>query len=243
MPEGPSILILREEVERFVGQKVQRAEGNARIDIAVLQGRTLTAVRSWGKQLLLELDGVTVRVHLLLFGSYAIDTRKDRPPRLSLGFASGEVNFYNCSVRLLEAPADTLYDWRSDTLSDQWDPALTLARLRDLPDMLICDAILDQQLFAGAGNIFKNEVLFRIRVHPLNTLGALPGEKLEELVAEVRQYAFDFLAWKKAHVLKQHWQAHRQHTCPRCAIPFSKAKLGRNQRRSYYCEHCQLRYG
>lgn len=242
MPEGPSILILREQAERFAGQRVQRAEGNAKIDIAGLQGRTLTAVRSWGKQLLLELDDVTVRVHLLLFGSYAIDARKDSPPRLSLGFANGELNFYNCSVRLLEAPAETLYDWRSDTLSEHWDPELALARLRDLPDMLVCDAILDQQLFAGAGNIFKNEVLFRIRVHPLSTLGALPAEKLEELVAGVRQYAFDFLAWKKAHVLRQHWQAHRQNDCPRCAIPFSKAKLGRNQRRSYYCERCQQRY-
>lgn len=243
MPEGPSILILREEAERFAGQVVRRVEGDAKVDLQRLQGRRLTAVRSWGKQLLLELDEVTVRVHLLLFGSYAIDARKDRPPRLGLGFDNGELNFYGCSVRLLDEPPELLYDWRSDTLSERWDPALALEKLRAMPDTQVCDVILDQEVFAGAGNIFKNEVLFRIRVHPLSTLGALPADKLQELVTQVRQYAFDFLAWKRAFVLKRHWQAHRQSRCPRCAIALSKAKLGRTQRQSYYCEQCQIRYG
>jgi len=124
-----------------------------------------------------------------------------------------------------------------------WDPALALDKLRAMPQTLVCDAILDQQVFAGAGNIFKNEVLFRIRVHPLSPLGALPADKPEELVAEVRQYAFDFLTWKKAFVLKQHWQAHRQNICPRCNVDLVKAKLGKSKRQSYFCERCQVRYG
>lgn len=40
--------------------------------------------------------------------------------------------------------------------------------------MVACDALLNQDLFAGSGNIIKNEVLFRIGVHPWSTLGALP---------------------------------------------------------------------
>ena len=42
------------------------------------------------------------------------------------------------------------------------------------PDTLVCDALLDQDLFAGVGNIIKNEVLFRTRVHPESTIGDLP---------------------------------------------------------------------
>jgi len=116
-------------------------------------------------------------------------------------------------------------------------------KLRAAPDTLACDALLDQDIFAGVGNIIKNEVLFRIRVHPLSTMGALPPAKLRALVQEARQYSFDFLEWKKAFTLKQHWLAHNQKTCPRCHIPFNKANLGRTNRRSFWCERCQKRYG
>lgn len=108
--------------------------------------------------------------------------------------------------------------------------------------MLACDALLDQDIFSGVGNIIKNEVLFRIRVHPLSTVGALPAPKLRLLVDEARQYSFDFLEWKRQYVLKQHWLAHAKRICPRCNIPFLKANLGRSNRRSFYCERCQKRY-
>ena len=109
--------------------------------------------------------------------------------------------------------------------------------------LLACDALLDQDVFAGVGNIIKNEVLFRIRLHPLSTIGALPSRKLGQLIREARQYSFDFLEWKQAFVLKKHWLAHTKRTCPRCQIPFLKAHLGRSNRRSFYCERCQVRYG
>ncbi|RYY72807.1 MAG: endonuclease, partial [Comamonadaceae bacterium] len=92
----------------------------------------------------------------------------------------------------------------------------------------------------GVGNIIKNEVLFRIRVHPLSTLGALPDDKLRELVREARNYCFDFLEWKKAFVLRKHWLAHTKRTCPRCHIPFHKGHLGLTDRRSFWCEGCQV---
>jgi endonuclease VIII len=92
------------------------------------------------------------------------------------------------------------------------------------------------------GNIIKNEVLFRIRVHPLSTIGALPAAKLRELVREARQYSFDFYEWKKAYVLRKHWLAHTKRICPRCDIPFVKGHLGTTQRRSFFCERCQVRY-
>ena len=93
------------------------------------------------------------------------------------------------------------------------------------------------------GNIIKNEVLFRIRLHPLSRIGALPAAKLRELVAQARQYSFDFYEWKKQFVLKKHWLAHTKRTCPRCHIPFHKGHLGSTQRRSFWCENCQIRYG
>jgi endonuclease-8 len=243
VPEGPSIVILREQAAGFAGKVIRHAEGNARIDMSRLQRRRVRAIRSFGKQLLIDLGDTAVRIHLLMFGSYRIDERKEAAPRLSLGFARGELNFYSCSVRLLDGPLDALYDWRADVMSDAWDPALARKKLRAMPQALVCDALLDQDVFAGVGNIIKNEVLYRIGVHPLSTVGALPPRKLRALVEQARVYAFEFLAWKKAFVLRQHWLVHNRSRCPRHDIPLQRAHLGKTHRRSFYCELCQKRYG
>ncbi|WP_213661841.1 DNA-formamidopyrimidine glycosylase family protein [Stutzerimonas stutzeri] len=244
MPEGPSIVILREEVAVFAGCTVTRAEGSARLDTSRLVGQVVRGVHSWGKHLLIELEDVAVRIHLLLFGSYRINARKESTPRLSLGFAGGELNFYACSVQFIEGPLEQTYDWSRDVMSDAWRPRTTLKRLRERPRLLACDALLDQTLFAGSGNIIKNEVLYRIRVHPLSLIGELPAAKLRELVREARTYSFQFLDWKKAGVLKVHWLAHTKTICVRCRIPLVKAKaLGRSRRRAFFCERCQKRYG
>jgi endonuclease-8 len=244
MPEGPSIVILKEHAAGFVGRRVERVGGNTTIEKERLVGQRIEALRSWGKHFLVEFDvDFSLRVHFMMFGSYRINEQKSwAVPRLSLGLGDGELNLYACSVRFIDVPLDLLYDWRADVMSELWDPKLALARLRAQPDLLACDALLDQDIFAGVGNIIKNEVLFRIRLHPLSRIGALPAAKLRELVAQARRYSFDFYEWKKQFVLKKHWLAHTKRTCPRCNIPFHKGHLGTTQRRSFWCENCQVRY-
>jgi endonuclease-8 len=235
---------LREESARFVGQTVAHAEGNARLfDIPSLAGQPILAMRTWGKHFLIQMPNITLRIHFLLFGNYRINERKVTPPRLSLGFEDGsELNFYACAIRPVEADLDALYDWSADVMSPLWDAAKARKKLRARPELLACDALLDQDIFSGVGNIIKNEVLFRIRLHPLSQVGALPAPKLRQLVEQARVYSFEFLEWKKQYVLKKHWLAHTKSTCPRCHIPFKKGKLGKSARRSFYCERCQKRY-
>lgn len=243
MPEGPSIVILREEAERFVGRRVLEVEGNSRLDIARLKGRTLRGVRSWGKHFLMDFGSEALRVHFMLWGRYRIDDPSGATPRLALRFRNGRIDFYACSLRFLDDAPDALYDWSADVMADEWDPAAARRKLRARPDALVCDALLDQDVFAGVGNIIKNEVLFRIRAHPESTVGALPARKLGELVAQAREYSFDFYAWKKAYVLKKHWQVHTRSVCPRdgARLQYRKA-LGRAQRRAFWCDVCQRLY-
>ena len=246
MPEGPSLYILKEETSRFAGQHIVKARGNTyAVDTESLVGQPILSLRTWGKQFFIELPDLVLRIHFLLFGSFRVDEeREDRVPRLGLAMEDGgEMNFYACSVKELEGDLDTLYDWSADVMSELWDPKAARKKLRAQPGMLACDALLDQQIFSGVGNIIKNEVLFRIRVHPLSQVGELPAPKLRALVEEARNYSFEFLEWKKAFVLKQHWFAHKQSICPRCHIPFRKGNLGRSNRRSFWCERCQKRYG
>jgi endonuclease-8 len=244
MPEGPSLYILKEQSARFVGQDIVRADGNVRaIDPARLVGQRIVGLHTWGKHFLIEMPELVLRIHFLLFGTYRIDERRDKPPRLSIETEDGgELNFYACAIREIDRATFEAYDFSADVMSDSWDPKQARKKLRAQPDMLACDALLDQDIFSGVGNIIKNEVLFRIRVHPLSTVGALPAPKLRALVEQARQYSFDFLGWKKQFVLKQHWLAHARKICPRCDIPFVKAKLGKTDRRSFYCECCQKRY-
>jgi endonuclease-8 len=177
-----------------------------------------------------------------MFGSYRVDDPKDAVPRLQLDFDNGELAFYSCSVRLLEGELDELYDWRGDVMSPTWSASLALRKLRARPTLLACDALLDQTIFAGVGNIMKNEVLYRIRVHPLSQVGALSAYKLAQLVRQARVYAFEFLAWKKACVLRKHWLVHNQSRCPRHDIPLRRAYLGVSNRRTFFCVRCQKLY-
>lgn len=243
MPEGPSIVILKELAESFQSKKILHAEGNTKIDLNRLSGKKIKSIRSWGKHFLIELKDFSIRIHFLMFGSYRINERKDAAPRLSLQFSNNkELNFYSCAVKYIEGNLEDTYDWSIDVMSDQWNAAQARKKLRDMPDTLVCDALLDQTIFSGVGNIIKNEVLFRICVHPLSILGSLPANKLRELVEQAHQYSFEFLDWKKKFVLKQHWLAHTKKICPRCRIPFTKAYLGKTKRRSFYCENCQKKY-
>lgn len=243
MPEGPSIAILRDEAAKFVGKRVRRAQGNAKIAMERIEGKRVADLRSFGKQTLILFDGFYVRVHLLMFGSYLIDERKDIAPRLGLTFPNGELNFYNCSVKLLDGDALAVYDWRIDIMSDQWDEKLVRKKFRAMPETFVCDALLDQDVFAGVGNIIKNEVLFLCKVHPLSRVGDLPARKANEIVAQARAYSFRFLDWKKAHVLRKHWLVHNKGQCPVHQIPLSRGYLGQRKRRSFYCELCQRLYG
>jgi endonuclease VIII len=244
MPEGPSIVILKEAVQAFEGKKILRVDGNTKVDISGLANQPLTDFKSWGKHFLICTPKQTVRIHFMLFGSYSInELAETKKPRLHLHFRKGDLYFYACSVKLIEDDPDTVYDWSGDVMNDTWDPKKARQKLKSQPDTLVCDAILDQSIFAGAGNIIKNEVLFRIRVHPESTIGELPPRKLTELIKEVRTYSFDFLEWKKNFELKKHWQAHAKKICPRCNIPLIKEQhLGKAKRRAFYCENCQVLY-
>lgn len=242
MPEGPSIVILKEAVQPFKGKRVLEVSGNRKIDLQRMAGLKVIDFLSFGKQFLIRFENFTVRIHLLLFGSYLINERKTTVPRLSLLFENGELNFYGCSVRYLEEDLNEMYDWSGDVMSDTWNPTAVKDKLLQHPSMMVCDALLNQDIFAGVGNIIKNEVLYRIRVHPETLVENLPEEKMDEMIREARNYSFEFLEWKKRYELKKHWLAHTKKTCMRCDLPFTKMHLGKTNRRSFFCNNCQIKY-
>jgi endonuclease VIII len=250
--EGPSLYLAAEQLQPFAGRNIKSVAGNSKIGVERLAGQKVIAIFAWGKHLVFQMETFALRVHFMLWGTFAAtvkgrsvtgDYRRSGPPRLVLNFPNGEITIWAASVRFVEdADARAAYDFAANVMADEWDARAALAKVRTFPRAEIADVLLDQAIFAGVGNIIKNEVLFRIRLHPLSVVGALPAAKLRELVAQARRYGFEFLEWKKANVLKQHWLAHTKRICPRCHIPFVLADLGKTKRRSFFCERCQKRH-
>ncbi len=127
-------------------------------------------------------------------------------------------------------------------MNDNWDVGAARLKLKKIPNTLICDALLDQDIFAGVGNIIKNEVLFRVKVHPESNVGKLPVLKTNNIIKEARNYSFEFLEWKRNFVLRKHWLVHTQQTCIRDNTAIIKKYTGIRNRRSFFCPTCQKLY-
>lgn len=121
MPEGPSIVILKEAVQSFTRKKIIAVSGNSKIEQDRLLNQKVMDFKSWGKHFLICFKGFFVRVHFMLFGSYRINEQKLTPPRLRLQFKNGDLNFYAAAIRLVEGDANEVYDWTSDVMNNNWD--------------------------------------------------------------------------------------------------------------------------
>ncbi|HEY2722311.1 MAG TPA: DNA-formamidopyrimidine glycosylase family protein [Chitinophagaceae bacterium] len=242
MPEGPSIIILKELVQEFNGKKIVAISGNTKKDFTGVINQKIIDFKSFGKNFFICFKKGSIKIHFMLFGSYRINDQKEMTPRLALHFKKGELNFYACSVKWIEGSLDELYDWSADVMNDRWDARKARKKLKEIPAIFVCDALLDQTIFAGVGNIIKNEVLFRIKVHPKTRLRDLPAKKLAELIRQAREYSFDFLGWKKKYELKKHWCVYSKKICPRDNAPILKQNLGKTNRRTFFCNSCQVLY-
>lgn len=117
MPEGPSILHLKNKLLSFKGKIVKEAGGYGKIPAGWIKGERLLDILTWGKHLLFVFSNGTVRVHLGLFGEIKVNERKKVNRSFYLEFAAGEINGYIVRAQKLEKPLDETYDWRTDILS------------------------------------------------------------------------------------------------------------------------------
>jgi endonuclease-8 len=238
--EGPSLVIAREEMSTAIGHRVLRVRGNSTQPIASLKGQKLLEIGAWGKHFLLFFEDATLKIHFLLWGTYRVDEKKGtQKPRLHLHFKNIDLYFYSCSIRFLEEDVDSIYDWSADTMSPSWDSAKALKKILEKPREMVCDVLMDQAIFSGVGNIIKNEVLFRLLLHPEHRVGKLNRKQLRKLVEEAHIYSWQFYEWKKAYQLKKHWLIMRKKTCPRCNGSVTRRETGKRQRLSHFCPRCQ----
>ena len=247
--EGPSLHLAAEQLQPFSGRKIERVAGNSRIGIGRMSGLKVKEIFAWGKHLVFQFDSFALRVHFMLWGTFAAtvrgrsvtgDYRRSGPPRLVLNFPSGEITIWAASIKFVEdAHARAAYDFSTDIMADEWNGRAALAKVRAFPRGEIADVLLDQAIFAGVGNIIKNEVLFRTRVSPFAKVRDISERKLRAIVADARTFSFRFLELRRIFSLRKHLEVYRRSACPRCGGTIERRVHGQRARRSFFCPRCQ----
>jgi formamidopyrimidine-DNA glycosylase len=103
--------------------------------------------------------------------------------------------------------------------------------------------LLNQQLIAGIGNLYTDEILFRAHMHPATGAAGLSDEDLARLFRATHYVLEKAIALKTDfNRLPKSWLLmHRgkRGKCPRCGRALKSATIG--GRTSWFCTHCQKR--
>jgi endonuclease-8 len=249
--EGPSLYLAANQLKPFKGKTVLSVSGNSKIEKERLLNQKVKNIFSWGKHLVIQFDEFALRTHFLLFGAFEAnvdhitltgDYKRSYTPRLQIDFENGNIKLFNCSVKFLETRnARATYDFTIDIMSPKWNAKQAFDSISSKPGAEIADILLDQNIFAGVGNIIKNEVLWRVRIHPQTKVKNIPTSELEELIAETKKFSLLFYKWRKVFLLRKHLDIYQKSICPRCGGKVKREKTGKRNRISHFCPVCQIR--
>ena len=241
MPEGPSIAHLKNKLLPFKGKVVKQAGGYGPMPTDWINGKKLTDILTWGKHLLFVFSNGTVRVHLMLFGEIVIDERKKVNRSFFLEFAKGEINGYVVKAEKLSGHPSEVYDWRTDILHDDFDPAYIKLLLKKQADKTIDDVLMDQQIFSGVGNKIRNEALYRAGIHPLSIAGKIPAANISKLIKEVVKYARIFYNELEATGINKNFAVYQQEYAAD-GSEVTMQVLPKTKRKIFFSEHKQKLY-
>ena len=177
VPEGDNVYLAASRLDRALGGRVLlrtdlRVPRYATVD---LSGRVLHEVSSRGKHLLFRIEGgTTLHTHLGMDGSWRVSPPARRAPidhrtRVVLtSERSVAVGNLLANVDLLptSAEADVVGHLGPDPLGADWDPEEAARRVDADPDRPVIEALLDQRVLAGIGNVFACEICFLRGLHP-----------------------------------------------------------------------------
>jgi DNA-formamidopyrimidine glycosylase len=189
MPEGHTLHRLAHEVgAAFGGRRVSVTSPQGRFadSAALLDGSVVVGAEAAGKHLFVELSGErVVHIHLGLIGQLDVHTGVTEVPlpvgqvRMRLAsWDSGPAAYADlrgaivCDLVTTARRDEVVTRLGPDPLRDDADPARAWARV-SRSQRPIGDLLMDQEVIAGVGNVYRAEVLFRHRMHPLR-----PGRTL-----------------------------------------------------------------
>jgi endonuclease-8 len=201
MPEGDTIHRAATRLKGVLdGQIVERVESRwLGAGVNSLRGRQIKEVDARGKHLLITFDdGRVLHSHMGMTGSWHIyrpGERWQKPPqRAAISLECPQVCvvcFTPKQLELLTAAGLRRHDYLNrlgpDLLEGPPPEQETLARFRQCNNLPIGQVVMNQTVIAGIGNVYKSEVLFQLRLHPLTMVGDLSDEQILGLAAKARE--------------------------------------------------------
>jgi endonuclease-8 len=225
VPEGHTLALASLRLQPLVGHQV--AEGP-------LAGASVAAVEARGKHLLIHSDdGRTLHAHLGLHGSVRLHPPGTGRGRHVLRTDAGDAVIRGTLVRELRS-ARVRLPLGPDALGD-FDTGEYLRRIR-LVDRPIGEAIMDQRVIAGVGNIVKSETLWQTRTDPFAPVASFDDARLEAVadaaVAMLRTGV------DEGGRLPRRIYRRTGRPCPRCGTQIRSAPQGEARRTTYWCPRC-----
>jgi endonuclease-8 len=256
MPEGDTILAAARRVgAALVGQpivEIETPQPRHALDRwpERLGGRAVRAVDARGKHLFIRFEGdLTLHSHLRMTGQWGVYRRGERwrrSPRrawLVIRTERHEVVEFDGPVLELMTDSRTRFDRRlaglgPDVLAEQLDERgfLTLLRAGD-DSRAIGEALLDQRVIAGVGNMWKAEGCFLAGIDPWRRVRDVSDDEALAVVRELRPL---MQASAEGRRTGQRWVYDRAGLpCRRCATPIAARGQGDDNRTAYWCPECQ----
>jgi endonuclease VIII len=275
MPEGDSIFRAARTLHRaLAGKQVTAFESvlpalNRIHEDKPVTGRTVDRVNAVGKHLLIHFSGdLVLRTHMRMNGSwhiYRIGERWQRPRRdMRIVLSTADFEAVAFTVPVAEFLTETALSKHAqlrklgpDVLSDSFDAATVIENLRSRSTVKIADALLDQRVLAGLGNVYKSEVLFMCGVNPFAPVDDLSDLQLASIVETARRtleinvseglelmttYGGIRRTTHRSAPSERLWVYGRARlSCRRCGTPINVRKQGVDARLTYWCPNCQQR--
>jgi endonuclease-8 len=264
MPEGDTLARTADGLRpHLVGRTVIAARARAGAQVGRLVGARVESVEALGKNLLMRFsNGLEVRTHLRMHGTwhrYRPGERWRRPAGRAVLVVEVDgavaVCFDAPVVELFEARAERLHPALArlgpDLLAAEFDAPEAIRRLRD-PERAtstIGEALLDQRVVAGIGNIYRSEVLFAEGVCPFVAVADVDDATLQRVVLTARRILRASAGRERGSAAgggrarsgARAWVYGRAgRPCRRCGTLVRSSGLGRELPRAvYWCPACQ----
>jgi endonuclease VIII len=254
MPEGDTVWRTAATLRRaLVGRTLTRCDVRVpRFATVDLTGYTVDEVLSRGKHLFIRAEAASIHSHLKMDGSWRVTSRTvraDHRIRIILEACQGNETIRAIGIDLgvleiLDRDHDdeVVAHLGPDLLGPGWDPRLAAANLTAHPDRPIAEALLDQQVLAGIGNVYCNELCFVSGHLPTMPVSAVTDP--HRLMSRARDMLWANRArWNRCttgdtRAGRQLWVYGRAgQPCRRCGTRISYEDTG--ERVAYWCPSCQ----
>lgn len=252
MAEGDTILRAAHRIDAaLVGREVSVTTPNPRgraTGVGRLDGETFEEATAHGKNLFLGFGELTLHSHLGMSGGWHVYRRGQRwnkPKRSAWAVFAAEdfevVQFGGPTLRVLRTATigrdPKITRLGPDILGADFTPAVGVESLRAADQaQALGDALLNQTLIAGIGNIFKSEGCWAARVDPWRRLAEVPDDELEQVIGMTQSLMTAAVADGRA---PKRIYRRAGKPCPRCRRRIESRGQGDGNRTTYWCPNCQ----